>query len=119
MKKYIHLIEDNEDIRYIVEYFLADYEYQVTVSANVKEFLRDAAGPVPDLYLVDVMLPDGNGLEICRQLKSDERTQHIPVMIMSAHSNEHHVRKESCANDFINKPFDLNHLMLRIERLLM
>lgn len=118
MKNHIHVIEDNEDIRYIVEYFLLDYDYEVVLSASVKEFTMHVDGPLPDLFLVDVMLPDGNGLEICRYLKNEKRTQHIPVIIMSAHSNEYEVRKDSDANDFISKPFDLKELVKRIETLL-
>ncbi|MET1054991.1 MAG: response regulator [Pedobacter sp.] len=116
MKKYIHVVEDNEDIRYIVEFFLMDFDYEVQLSSNVKEFIASLKGPLPDLYLVDVMLPDGNGLEICNHIKSNEATKHIPVIIMSAHSNENEVRRESLADDFISKPFDLNDLVAAIEK---
>jgi len=116
MKKYIHVVEDNEDIRYIVEFFLSDYDYDVQLSANVKDFIASMSGPLPDLYLLDVMLPDGNGLEICKHIKANERTKHTPVIIMSAHSNENEVRSESCADDFISKPFDLNELVTRIKK---
>jgi two-component system phosphate regulon response regulator PhoB len=116
MKKYIHVVEDNEDIRYIVEFFLMDFDYEVQLSANVKEFVNSLNGPLPDLYLVDVMLPDGNGLEICNHIKSNVDTKHIPVIIMSAHSNEREIRKESFADDFISKPFDLNDLVVAIEK---
>jgi len=110
MKKYIHLVEDNEDIRYIVEFFLSDCDYEVQVSASVKDFVKSFDQQLPDLYLLDVMLPDGNGLEICRYIKNNDQTKHIPVIIMSAHSNEDEVKKESDADAFINKPFDLNDL---------
>lgn len=116
MKKYIHLVEDNEDIRYIVEFFLSDFDYEVQVSATVKEFIASMDKPLPDLYLLDVMLPDGNGLEICRYIKENSNTKHIPVIIMSAHSNEYEVKKESDANAFISKPFDLNVLAASIEQ---
>lgn len=116
MKKYIHVVEDNEDIRYIVEFFLSDYDYEVQLSANVKDFISSMKGPLPDLYLLDVMLPDGNGLEICKHIKTNERTRHTPVIIMSAHSNENEVRTEGCADDFISKPFDLHDLVSRIEK---
>lgn len=119
MKKYIHLVEDNEDIRYIVEFFLLDFDYEVQVSATVKEFAASMDKPLPDLYLLDVMLPDGNGLEICRHIKSNQLTKHIPVIIMSAHSNAHEVKKESDANAFISKPFDLNDLAACIEKQLL
>ena len=115
MKKYIHVVEDNEDIRYIVEFFLADFDYEVQLSANVKDFINSLNGPLPDLYLVDVMLPDGNGLEICNHLKSNQATKHIPVIIMSAHSNESEIRRDTTADDFISKPFDLNNLVAAIE----
>ena len=116
MKKFIHLVEDNEDIRYIVEFFLQDFDYEVQVSASVKEFVASMDKPLPDLYLLDVMLPDGNGLEICRYIKENKDTKHIPVIIMSAHSNEREVRKESEADAFISKPFDLNDLASCIEK---
>lgn len=116
MRRSIHVVEDNEDIRYIVEYFLSDSDYQVQVSASVKDFVNSMDGPLPDLYLLDVMLPDGNGLEICRYIKENKQTQHIPVIIMSAHSNETEVKRESAANAFISKPFDLNDLAACIEK---
>ena len=110
MKKYIHVVEDNEDIRYIVEFFLSDFDYEVQVSATAKDFVNSLDNPLPDLYLLDVMLPDGNGLEICRYIKTNKDTKHIPVIIMSANANEQEVKKESDANDFISKPFDLTDL---------
>ncbi|MCX2481086.1 response regulator [Pedobacter sp. MC2016-15] len=116
MKKYIHVVEDNEDIRYIVEFFLADFDYEVQLSANVKDFIGSLNGPLPDLYLVDVMLPDGNGLEICNHLKNSQATKHIPVIIMSAHSNEREIKRDTTADDFISKPFDLNDLVAAIEK---
>lgn len=116
MKKYIHVVEDNEDIRYIVEFFLSDHDYEVQLSATVKDFVSSMENPLPDLYLIDVMLPDGNGLEICRHIKNSGKTRHIPVIIMSAHANEQEVNREGCANDFISKPFDLHHLVAAIEK---
>jgi len=116
MKKYIHVVEDNEDIRYIVEFFLSDFDYEVRVSATAKEFIKSLDNPLPDLYLLDVMLPDGNGLEICRYIKNNKTTQHIPVIIMSANANELEVKRDSDANDFINKPFDLMDLATCIKK---
>jgi len=116
MKKYIHVVEDNEDIRYIVEFFLSDFDYEVQVSATVKEFINSLNNPLPDLYLLDVMLPDGNGLEICRYIKNNTHTKHIPVIIMSANANEQEVKNESDANGFISKPFDLMDLAVCIKK---
>jgi DNA-binding response OmpR family regulator len=116
MKRSIHLVEDNEDIRYIVEFFLSDSDYQVKVSASVADFISSMEEPLPDLYLLDVMLPDGNGLEICRHIKENKNTKHIPVIIMSAHSNEAEVTRDSDANAFISKPFNLTDLAACIEK---
>jgi two-component system phosphate regulon response regulator PhoB len=116
MKRSIHVVEDNEDIRYIVEFFLSDSDYHVQVSASVAEFISSMDEPLPDLYLLDVMLPDGNGLEICRHIKENNLTKHIPVIIMSAHSNEEEVKRDSSANAFIAKPFDLTVLAACIEK---
>lgn len=71
---------------------------------------------MPDLFLLDVMLPDGNGIDVCEMLKTAHQTRSIPVLIMSAHSSEHLV-KQSCRSDgFVAKPFDINELINKVTR---
>jgi two-component system, OmpR family, phosphate regulon response regulator PhoB len=101
MDKLIHVVEDDEDIRFIVEYILIESGYQVESSATAKEFYTYMAQIRPDLILLDVMLPDGNGIELCRDLKSDAKTEDIKIIIMSAHAAEKAVLEEACADDFI------------------
>ncbi|MFD2517054.1 response regulator [Salinimicrobium flavum] len=65
------------------------------------------------VFLLDIMLPDGNGLDLCRELKNNETTRKIPVVLMSAHAD---INSMEGADDFISKPFDVDELLRRIER---
>ncbi|MNY28824.1 KDP operon transcriptional regulatory protein KdpE [compost metagenome] len=69
----------------------------------------------PDMIVLDIKLPDGNGLEICRELKSSIKTHAIPVMMMSADNYLSKVKSRCVADEFINKPFDINDFANRIE----
>lgn len=91
-------------------------EYDVTVASNAKEFKVNLFNTLPDLILMDVKLPDGNGIQLCRKLKQSLDTRHIPVIIMSANATAEESSKEAYADDFIAKPFDLDELLRRIER---
>lgn len=111
MAKHIHVVEDDEDIRFIIYYILTDSGYTVDESGTAKEFEAYIATERPDLILMDVMLPDGNGIQLCRNLKEHPPTSHIPVIIMSAHAAAQSVLTEACAEDFISKPFDITHFL--------
>lgn len=115
MAKCIHLLEDDEDIRFIIEYVLIEEGYEVESSGTVADFNRSLLSQIPDLVILDVMLPDGNGIEICRRLKTKEETASIPIIIMSAHAAEKSVLAEACADDFISKPFDLNFFIGKVK----
>lgn len=116
MPKLIQVIEDDEAIRDVIEYILQQSEFDVTVAANAKEFKVNLFNTLPDLILMDVKLPDGNGIQLCRKLKQSLDTRHIPVIIISAHANAEQSSKEAFADDFISKPFDLNELLALIEK---
>lgn len=116
MSKVIQIIEDDEAIRDVIEYILQQSEFDVTVASNAKEFKINLFNTLPDLILMDVKLPDGNGIQLCRKLKQSLDTRHIPVIIMSANATAEESSKEAYADDFISKPFDLDELLRRIER---
>ena len=118
MSRRIHIVEDDEDIRYIVSYILNDMGYEISISETLADFRRQIAVEIPQLILLDVMLPDGNGLDLCPELKSQESTNHIPVIVMSAHATPDEVILKGCAADFIRKPFDLDELSDRIKKYL-
>jgi two-component system phosphate regulon response regulator PhoB len=75
-----------------------------------KQFNKDLINNLPDLFVLGLMLPDGNGLVICKELKADHRTSKIPVLLMSANKNKDEVISEACTNDFISKPFNIDYL---------
>jgi DNA-binding response OmpR family regulator len=115
MSKLIQIIEDDEAIRDVIEYILQESEFDVTVASNAREFKINLFNTLPDLILMDVKLPDGDGIQLCRQLKQSLDTRHIPVIIMSAHAPAEASSKTAFADDFIGKPFDLTDLLKRIE----
>ncbi|WP_316788208.1 response regulator transcription factor [Pedobacter frigoris] len=118
MPKLIYVVEDDQDISFIVEYILIEEGYQVKTFNTTSAFNAQMELDWPDLILLDVMLPDGNGIEICHSLKTAAATTHIPIIIMSAHATETTILREACADDFINKPFDLDHLVQIIKNTL-
>ncbi|WP_316814834.1 response regulator [Pedobacter nyackensis] len=115
MSKCIYLVEDDDDIRFIVEYVLIEEGYEVKAFGTASEFHKGLSTNKIDLIILDVMLPDGNGIDICRKLKTNNQTSHIPVVIMSAHAAEKSILEEACADGFINKPFDLKDLTNQIK----
>lgn len=115
MSKSIHLIEDDEDIRFIVEYVLIEEGYEVESFETATAFYKRLAEYKADLIILDVKLPDGNGIDICRKLKTDEDTLHIPIVIMSAHAAEKSILEEACADGFVSKPFDLNYFIEQVK----
>lgn len=118
MKKNIYVVEDNEAIRELVTYLLESENFNVFGFENATLFEERIATDHPDLMILDVMLPDGNGIEICNKLKLAQLTKHIPVLLMSANANLAQTGIESLADDFINKPFDINDLVNRVAQLL-
>lgn len=118
MKKCIYVVEDNPNIREIIEFLLIEELYEVKACPNTREFWFQMSEQLPDMVILDIMLPDGNGLEICNALKGNIKTHHIPVMVMSANNHLSAVKAKCDAEDFINKPFDLNDFALRVEKYL-
>lgn len=118
MKKRIHVLEDDKDIAFIIEFLLKDEGYEIQVSSSFKELKDKLTDSIPDLFILDVMLPDGNGLDICRDLKDDPFTKHIPVILMSANVNNEKLSVASSPDDYISKPFDLDYIENRIRKLI-
>lgn len=117
-KKSIYIVEDNKDIGYILQYFLNDEGFDVELFETVADFHNRLSKKVPDLFLLDVMLPDGDGLDVCSEIKHDAIFKEKPVLIMSAHLPSESVKKYSCADSFIAKPFDLFVILNRVNQFL-
>ncbi len=116
----ILIIEDNEDLQFFLKKKLSA-TYQVIQSTDGKDGLRKAFDLTPDLIICDIMLPGMNGLEIVRTLKSDLRTSHIPVVVLSARSTiEQQIEgTETGADSYITKPFNVLFLLSKIKSLLL
>ncbi len=112
----IYLVEDNDDLREMIDLLLVRYGYQVLSFAGAQEFKMKIKQESPDLVILDVMLPDGNGLEICHALKNDDSTRHIPVVLMSANTVTQTDTDKCCASDFISKPFDIKDFVSRVKK---
>jgi len=115
MNKCICVLEDNEEILEIISIVLEEENYEVHGFGTVSEFMSRFAALEPALCLLDVMLPDGSGLEVCESIKSSLITKDIPVLMMTANSQIARMRQTSKADDFIAKPFDINDLTDRIK----
>ncbi|QNN42773.1 hybrid sensor histidine kinase/response regulator transcription factor [Pedobacter roseus] len=118
-KKSILLVEDNEDVRAFIKNALID-QYSIYESENGATGLNCALELIPDLVISDVMMPVMDGLELCRKLKTDESTSHIPVVLLTARSAYVHQINgfENGADAYIMKPFNLKILELNIQNLL-
>jgi DNA-binding response OmpR family regulator len=116
MKKNIYLVEDDNDINDLIKYLLSDIGYRVLTCTTMTAFKQALEIALPDLIILDIMLPDGDGVEICRELKSTENMQKIPIFLMSAHVNGKQMAIEACADDFISKPFDINDFTTRVQQ---
>ncbi len=116
----ILVIEDEEDILELVRYNLARNGYQVTGAVTGEQGLELARDSAPDLIILDLMLPGIDGLEICRRLAGDARTGNIPVIMLTAKSEEADVVAglELGADDYITKPFSPRVLLARIKAVL-
>lgn len=115
----ILVVEDNEDIRKYIKESL-DRPMRIIESSNGKEGLEKAFVNIPDLIISDVLMPEMNGIELCEKLKTDERTSHIPVILLTARSaTENKVEGlETGADDYITKPFSTAELQARINNLI-
>lgn len=119
MKKNIVVLEDNKDISDLIKLLLTNEDYSVATFDHVKCFWDGIEGKQIDLLILDVMLPDGNGFSVCKTLKSNPKTKHIPIMLMSANLNSHSYGSEWNAQDFIQKPFDIDNFVARVSFLLL
>lgn len=117
MNKLIFVLEDNQEILNIITMVLKE-NYQIIGAETVSEFYALLPTLRPALCLLDVMLPDGNGLEVCQKIKAAPETAHISAIIMTASSQIAKMKEASCADDYIAKPFDIDDLEYRIAGLI-
>ncbi|SFR75858.1 response regulator transcription factor [[Clostridium] aminophilum] len=116
----IYIIEDDESIREIEEFALQNSGHKVLGFSCAKDFYKELEEVMPDLCLVDIMLPDENGNEIVRRLRRNTETKMLPVIMVTAKTTELDLVKgiEDGADDYIRKPFSVMELISRVKALL-
>ncbi len=113
-KKKLLVVDDDEDILEFLKVILEDEGYTVitTDKDDYLEELQDDA--LPDLILLDLLLSGKDGREIVKYLKMNERTNHIPVIMFSAHPSARETTKQAGADDFVEKPFEIDVLLSKV-----
>jgi two-component system phosphate regulon response regulator PhoB len=119
-KPRILVVDDEPDAVELVEFNLKGAGYQVSTASDGEEALRKAREQVPDLIVLDVMLPEVDGLEVCKILRRDGTTASIPIIMLTAKAGEvdRVLGLELGADDYITKPFSPREMVLRVKRLL-
>lgn len=112
----ILVIEDEANIQELLKYNLEKNNYKVTVADNGIDGLNEALANVPDLILLDLMLPGLDGLEVCKRLRMEKCTKKVPILMLTAKSEELDkvLGLELGADDYITKPFSIKELIARI-----
>lgn len=116
MNNRILVIEDESNIQELIKYNLEKNGYKVILADNGIAGLNEALSNVPDLVLLDLMLPGIDGLEVCKRLRADKRTKRVPIFMLTAKSEELDkvLGLELGADDYITKPFSIKELIARI-----
>ncbi len=115
--KTILIVDDEVDLVETVRFPLEMAGYRVLVSYNGEDALNQARKENPDLILLDLMLPKMDGYKVCRLLKFDDRYKHIPVLMLTAKTQERDkvLGMETGANEYITKPFEIEDLLKKVK----
>lgn len=113
--KKVLVVDDDTGIREVIKIILDDEGYEVNELDNGHYVDSAIASWTPDVILLDVMLGDMDGRDICRHLKSEKTTAMIPIIIISATHSRYTLPEKSCsANDYLEKPFDIDDLIRKV-----
>ncbi len=120
MSRTILVVEDNEFNRDMVTRYLETLGFQVIQAADGRQAIERARADGPDLILMDMSLPEIDGWEATRRLKSDENTQSIPIVALTAHAmlGDREAALEAGCDDYETKPIDFRRLLTKVETLL-
>ena len=116
----ILIVDDEEDILELLKYNLSREGYKVSCAASGEETLRAVRSGIPDLIVLDLMLPGIDGLDVARQLKNDPKTRDVPIVMLTAKGEEADIVTglELGADDYITKPFSPRVLLARVRAVL-
>lgn len=116
MNKRILIVEDDENVRDTMELLLSQAGFSVFTCSTGKDIFNTLTTTAPDVILLDVLLGDLDGRDICKAIKNHPETAHIPVIIVSSVLNIFNIILDEKANDVISKPFTEDILLTRVKR---
>lgn len=118
-EKIMLVVDDNQDVRQFISSHFSS-TYKIIQAKNGQEGWKVALKIIPDIIISDILMPISTGYELCKKIKTDERTSHIPVLLLTAmHSKENEIKGLTTgADDYITKPFDLSVLQIKVENVL-
>ncbi|KAA3661924.1 MAG: DNA-binding response regulator, partial [Calditrichaeota bacterium] len=118
-KSKILIVEDDIDMREYIKNEL-EQDYHVSLANDGTQGIEQAIKINPDLIISDIMMPQMDGIEFCKKIKTDERTSHIAIILLTARSSQEHKIEglETGADDYLTKPFFINELRLRIDNII-
>lgn len=116
-QKKILVVDDEADLVETVRFVLELQGFNVLVSYNGEDALNQARKESPDLILLDIMLPKLDGYKVCRLLKFDERYKHIPILMLTAKTQDKDkiIGRETGADEYITKPFEMDELIEKVK----
>lgn len=114
------VVDDEEHIVELIKFNLENYGYEVITAYNGEEALLKTKAEIPDLIILDLMLPIIDGMDVCKKIKSNEETGNIPIIMLTAKSDEADkvIGLEIGADDYMTKPFGVRELMARVKAVL-
>lgn len=120
MAKKIMLVDDEPELRKLVAMRLESFGYEVCTAGNGDEAMILLDDNIPDLILLDVMMPGKDGYEVCNEIKTNEKTSHVPIILFTAKPEQKEKLKSNydfmAADDYILKPFEPEDLLIKIKR---
>ena len=119
-KKLIYVVDDEENIRELLRYNFKEADFDVETFGDGKSLLSALRQRIPDLICLDIMLPDIDGIELCKKIRQNESYRKIPIIFLTAKTGEYDtiIGLESGGDDYIRKPFSVNELKARVRALL-
>ena len=118
MKKKILLVDDEVDLLQFIKYRLESFGYEIVTLTTGEEALAWLATNIPDLILLDIVLPNIQGEEVCKRLKSNDKLKHIPIILYNAKCDISEEAKRVCADDCMGNPFASQDLLFKIKKLI-
>ena len=114
MAEKILVADDEQEIRNLLDHFLKGQGYEVILASDGHEALKLAVEENPQVIILDIKMPGLDGLEVCKQLKENEQTKLIPVIVITGFEDNKMEALNIGADDFVNKPFDMAEISSRV-----